>query len=242
MTALTASQLLGALLVGVIPSLLWFFFWTREDHEQPEPKLLLAGCFLAGMIAVILAIPVEGWLVHIFPDNFAKYVSWSAAEEILKFIAVIVAALFTRWNDEPIDTMIYCIAVALGFAALENTFFVMTPLSYGDVATGIIHGNLRAVGATLVHVVSSALLGFSLSLTFYRPKIVKFLVWLVALAGAITVHAAFNLSILGASPTDTLRSFGWIWGAVVVMIILFEEIKAIKSPSTPPALSDIIAE
>jgi hypothetical protein len=35
------------------------------------------------------------------------------------------------------------------------------------------------------------------------------------------------LSIINANSTDTLKAFGWIWGAVVVLIILFEEVKAV---------------
>ncbi len=225
---MTASQFGGALLVGLIPSLLWLFFWTREDHEQPEPRTLLAGCFFAGMVAVLLAIFAEQYIAGIVADPSLKYTLWAVVEEIFKFVAVALVALFTRYNDEPIDAMVYCIAVALGFAALENTLFVMTPLSHGDLAASIIHGNLRSIGATLVHVVSSALVGFGLSLAFYRGHAAKFFFWLLALGAAIAIHASFNLSVVNAGATDVLKAFGWIWGAVVVMIILFEEVKAVR--------------
>lgn len=215
-------------MVGVIPSLLWFFFWMREDAEQPEPRALLIGCFVGGMVTVLVAIFVEQYIATLVADPTLKYTYWAIVEEVLKFAAVTAVALFTRHNDEPIDAMIYCIAVALGFAALENTLFVLTPLSNGDLATSIIHGNLRSIGATLVHVVSSALIGFGLSLTFYRGPGAKLLLWVLGLGAAVAVHASFNLAIVNAGPLDTLRSFGWIWGAVVIMIILFEEIKAVK--------------
>lgn len=204
----------------------------REDTEQPEPRSLLTACFFGGMLAVLIAIFAEQYVAGIVADPNWKYTWWAAIEEIMKFVAVALIALFTRYNDEPVDAMIYCITVALGFAALENTLFVLTPLSNGDLVSGIIHGNLRSVGATLVHVVSSALVGFGLSLTFYRSRAAKFFCLVLALGGAIAIHAAFNVTIVNAGPMDTLKAFGWIWGAVVVMIILFEEIKAVKPKVT----------
>ncbi|MCX6715802.1 MAG: PrsW family intramembrane metalloprotease [Candidatus Taylorbacteria bacterium] len=225
---MTGSQFAGALLVGLIPSLLWLFFWMREDADQPEPRSLLAGCFFAGMFTVVVAIFAEQYIGVIVNDISLKYTLWSGIEEIFKFAAVALVALFTRHNDEPIDAMVYCIAVALGFAALENALFVMAPLSHGELATSIIHGNLRSIGATLVHVVSSAIIGFSLGLTFYRGHAMKFLSLVIGLIVAVAIHTSFNLSIINAGPTDTLKAFGWIWGAVVVMIILFEEVKAVR--------------
>lgn len=233
---MSGSQFAGALLVGVIPSLLWLFFWMREDSEQPEPRSLLAGCFFVGMIVVVVAIFVEQFIAGIVTDPVAKYTWWAVVEEVLKFVAVACVGLFARSNDEPIDAMIYCVAVALGFAALENALFVMTPLSNGELAASIIQGNLRSIGATLVHVVSSALVGFGLSLAFYRGRAMKFLLWLGGLLGAIAIHTAFNLSIIGADASDTLKAFGWIWGAVVVMIVLFEEVKGVKPKIPAPVV------
>lgn len=225
---MTLPQFAAALLVGLIPSLLWLFFWLREDSAHSEPRALLAGCFLAGMLMTLISIPIEQWLAGLTGNESLKYTFWAMTEEILKFAGVAIVALYTRWNDEPVDAMIYCIAVALGFAALENTLFIMNPLSQGGLAASIIHGNLRSIGATLVHVVCSATIGFALGFNFYHGKVVKFFAWLIAVLGAIAVHASFNISIVHAGATDTLRAFGWIWGAVVIMIILFEEVKAVR--------------
>ena len=74
---------------------------------------------------------------------------------------VSMVALHSVHNKEPIDAMIYCIVVALGFAALENTFFIMDPLLNGEVTKGLLTGNMRFIGSTLVHIVSSASIGFA---------------------------------------------------------------------------------
>ena len=87
---------------------------------------------------------------------------------------------------------------------------------------------MRFIGATLVHVVSSSFIGFMVGYVFYRGWFAKAIATLIGLTGAITLHATFNLSIINANSIDTLKAFGWIWGAVVILIILFEEVKAVR--------------
>jgi RsiW-degrading membrane proteinase PrsW (M82 family) len=236
---MTGTGFMYALLAGVGPSLVWLFFWTREDRDQPEPRSLLMGCFLAGMCAVFLAIPAEKYVAALLGGGPSMYALWAAIEEILKFVAVAAVALHSRYYDEPVDAMIYCIAVALGFAALENSLFIMGPLISGSLSVSLTTGNMRFIGATLVHVVSSGLVGFFLGTTFYRGRFARFLAWAVGLAGAIAIHSAFNIAIVGAGVMDTLKAFGWIWGAVVIMIVLFEEVKAVKPRLANPAAGEV---
>ncbi len=225
---MSATALTYALLSGLLPSFIWLFFWLREDYQRPEPRSLLIACFFGGMAAVVAAVFVEKYIATIYSDPTIRYTLWAAAEEILKFIAVAFIAIRSQENNEPIDAMIYCIVTALGFAALENALFIMGPLSGGEIAKSIVTGNMRFMGATLVHVVSSACVGFTLGYVFYHGKIVKIIAAIIGICGAIAIHTAFNLSIIESSATDTLKTFSWIWGAVVIMIILFEEIKVVR--------------
>ncbi|HEX7724318.1 MAG TPA: PrsW family glutamic-type intramembrane protease, partial [Candidatus Paceibacterota bacterium] len=176
---MTFTQFIAAVVVGLVPSIMWLIFWLHEDASHSEPRWMLVLCFCAGMIATLLCVPLEQWLQGYAHTESMKYTLWAVAEELVKFIAVAAVALHTRWNEEPIDAMIYCIAVALGFAALENTLFVMNPMTHGGaLAVSIIHGNLRSVGATLVHVVSSATIGFALGFNFYHGRIAKACAWI----------------------------------------------------------------
>lgn len=225
---MSATALTYALLSGLLPSFIWLWFWLREDRQHPEPRSLLAACFFGGILAVIAAVFAEKYIASIYSDPTIRYTLWAATEEILKFIAVAVIALRSQENDEPIDAMIYCIVTALGFAALENALFIMNPLSGGEIAKSIVTGNMRFMGATLLHVVSSASIGFTLGYVFYHGKLAKIIAAIVGLCGAIAIHTAFNLSIIEAGPADTLKTFSWIWGAVVILIILFEEVKVVR--------------
>lgn len=219
-----------AVLAGLVPSLLWLLFWLREDIH-PEPKFMIVVSFISGALAVIPAIFIEKSIADILTNTTNIYVFWAIIEELIKLSVIAIVALSSDYDDEPIDAMIYCISVALGFAALENALFILGPLSSGDWTTGIITINLRFIGATLVHIVSSATIGFALGYVFYHKKtLTKFIAVFIGLVSAIALHSAFNLSIINSDTTETLQTFGWIWGAVVILIVLFEEIKVVRPP------------
>jgi RsiW-degrading membrane proteinase PrsW (M82 family) len=232
-----------ALLSGILPALLWLWFWVKEDNLHPEPKKLIFLTFIAGAISVIAALVVEKLIADTLPgDSYstARYILWAATEEIVKLIAVTMVVFSSKKMDEPIDAMIYCITVALGFAALENSLFIFTHLNIGDVTKGIIAGNMRFMGATLVHVVSSAAIGFMIGLTLYKNIFLKSLSIALGVILAVALHATFNLSIIEVRvATDILKIFGWVWGAIVILLILFEEIKVVK-PKIPEVTKNLL--
>jgi RsiW-degrading membrane proteinase PrsW (M82 family) len=217
------------ILIGVIPALLWLWFWLKEDNLHPEPRKMLALSFIAGGICVAVAIILEGLIKELFVINDTYlYISWAFIEEIVKFIALVIVVMPSKYMDEPIDAIIYCITVALGFAAIENTLFVLSSLGNGEIARSIITGSLRFIGSSLVHVVSSATIGFMIGISFYKGKIVKILSTVLGIFIAVILHSSFNLAIIKASSVSALKVFGWVWCAVVILIILFEEIKTVK--------------
>lgn len=222
------TTVIYALLAGLLPSLLWLWFWLKEDNLHPEPRTILAASFVAGAIGVIIAIVLERYTQSVINDQTLRYIAWAAIEELVKFGVVVLIAFHANFLDEPIDAMIYCITAALGFAALENAFFILNPLSAGALSSSIITGNLRFIGATLVHVVSSASIGFMVGLSFYRGIFSKTLTIILGIILAIALHSAFNLAIIYSSAMTTLRVFGWVWLAAVILIILFEEVKAVR--------------
>jgi len=220
--------ILYALLGGILPSLIWLWFWLREDNLHPEPRSVIATSFLAGCLAVIVAIILEKITQDIITDTNLRYAAWAGIEEIVKLGAALLVAFHANILDEPIDAMIYCITVALGFAALENALFIFNPLHLGEFAAGIITGNLRFIGATLVHVVSSAAIGFMIGLSFYRGVVMRTFAVGLGIILAIALHTSFNLAIIQTTATSALKVFGWVWVAAVILIILFEEIKAVR--------------
>lgn len=227
----SSNTVLFASLGGILPALLWLWFWRKEDRLHPEPRSLIMAAFMGGMLAVLPALPAEQWIWNATANTTIVIVGWAIIEEVLKYAASYFTALRRRENDEPIDSLIYLITAALGFAALENAFFLAGAFEKGGLAGGIDLGMLRFVGATLLHVLTSGTLGFFLASGFYQNKFLKRLDWVIGLFAAIFLHAVFNFYILKGqgSGASTLSVFAFVWLAIVLLLIGFEKVKQLKA-------------
>ena len=217
----------AALAGGVLPALAWLWFWRREDSVHPEPRRLIALAFFAGMVTVVIVIPVQKFIAPYLASTAILYTAWSAIEEVMKYLAARFTVLNRREDDEPIDPVIYMVAVALGFAALENALFFLSPLSGDTFLQTFLTGNLRFIGATLLHVLASAVIGVAIGLAFYKPKATRRLYALWGVILATLLHSAFNFFILNTPETHLLRTFGFVWVGLIVLLAVLEYVKRI---------------
>ncbi|MAZ67176.1 hypothetical protein CL652_00155 [bacterium] len=215
-----------AALGGILPALVWVWFWNREDAKHPEPKQLIVAAFLVGMVTVAAVIPLEK-MATVFLSGTAMVVAWAAIEEIMKFALAYFTVLSHKANDEPIDPLIYMITVALGFAAAENTLFLIDPISNSGIIESILTGNFRFLGATLLHVLASSAVGLMLGLAFYRRKLVKFWYGAIGLILAIILHGLFNFFILKSNGNELMQVFMFVWIGLILLLIAFEHVKRI---------------
>lgn len=221
------QEFIISILAGFVPALVWLLFWIREDRKHPEPKKLLALTFFAGMLSILPAL----WLERIAANYLTGtmlIVWWSLIEELLKFAFAYVVILRSKDVDEPIDYIIYMVAVALGFAAVENAFFIFGPASPGGFALqSIWTGNVRFIGATLLHVVTSSAIGVSMALAFYKDEARKRQYLAAGLILAIALHAAFNLTIMISDGKSGLTASTLVWIGVIIILLLFERVKKV---------------
>jgi RsiW-degrading membrane proteinase PrsW (M82 family) len=220
--------ILAAAAGGILPALAWLWFWRREDSRSPEPRRLIALAFFAGMVTVGLVIPMEKYAATFLVGQTAIFTAWSFIEEIMKYVAARASVLWRREDDEPIDPVIYMVTTALGFAALENSLFLLSPLSGSTLLQTIITGNLRFIGATLLHVLSSAVIGVALGFAFYKPKRVKRLYAFWGVILACILHSTFNFFILNAAEDHLLRTFAFVWLGLIALLAVLEFIKRIR--------------
>lgn len=228
-------SILAAALGGILPALAWLWFWLREDSRNPEPRMLIALAFLAGMISVAIAVPLElsakqlleAGTLGFVASSTVIYSIWSAMEELIKYALAYATVLRRADDDEPIDPVIYMVTVALGFAGAENVLFLLSPLSGQTLAQTIATGDLRFVGATLLHVLSSSLIGVALGLSFYWRRRSHYTMGLIGLAAAIALHISFNYLILNTPQEMLLRTFSYVWIGVIALLAVLEYIKRI---------------
>lgn len=223
------QTLLYALLGGILPALLWLWFWLKEDSRKPEPRGLILLAFVAGMIGVVVVLPMEKFAFKFFPDGSVTLLTvWAAIEELVKFGAMSIIVFKSKFFDEPIDAIIYMITVALGFAALENSLFLVGPLMNGEAIVSFLTGNLRYIGATLLHVGASASIGIAMGLSFYKNKFIKTISVLIGIITAIVLHTLFNFSIMNSNGENTFLVLFFLWLVIIVVIFFFEKVRWIR--------------
>jgi RsiW-degrading membrane proteinase PrsW (M82 family) len=200
------------------------FFWLFEDRCEPEPKRYIFYTFVLGMLMVPLVLPIEQYSQTMF-SGIALYIAWAAAEEILKFAAAYFAAL--RWSvfDEPLDAVMYMATAALGFSAAENALFLIPAIMNGEALKALATGDLRFIGATLLHTLASATVGLMMALSFNKPAATRTLYALLGLILATALHTLFNFFILQESGGGTFLVFLCIWVGIVAVLLLVERIK-----------------
>ena len=211
-----------AIITGLLPSLLWLFFWLRLDRRRGEPFALLFICFIVGAASVLFATLLQGGVRELMPDSNARIVVFAGIEEVLKFFVFYMVAYQSDFNDEPIDASIYLITVALGFAALENIFYVIAPATQEGLTAGLLTGGFRFFGSTLLHTIASAFIGIFVTLA---PRGFKSMGMFLGIAGAIFLHSTFNFFILKNDSASFLQVYGYLWVAAIINLVILEKLR-----------------
>lgn len=189
--------------LALLPSIIWLFFYLRKD-KHPEPKAMILKVFIWGILIAFPAILAENLAIdaiktlglpNVIHISLVYLIAVAITEEVLKFL-VVYLEVFKRTTqmDEPIDAMMYMIVAALGFAAIENTFLVL-PLFQDDFTTAINVLITRFVGATFLHVLASAIIGYYFALSLFKPE-KRFPLLIHGFALAILLHGFYNILVV----------------------------------------------
>ena len=193
MTTLFTTAILLTLAIG--PALFWLLFFYRKDKYEPEPLPWIIKIFLLGTL-IVIPIAIGESIAGIVVSEFVVFVIVAPIiEECGKFFIVKRYVYLTHEFDEPVDGIIYAIAAALGFASLENIFYVFSiPLT--ELATLSTVVFLRAILSVPGHALFSSMWGHSLGIVkFENPRNPSKII-IIGLAGAIVFHALFNYFLL----------------------------------------------
>src|SRR3989304_6603096 len=205
-----------AVVASSISILIWVWFWTRKQSLDNKSAIFV---FVGGAIAVLFALPFQKAFSIFIPGSPPIVLFlWATVEEVIKLSVVLCAIKFLKIDRA--KTLIYMIVAALGFAALENVLYVVGPLIGEDTTRSVITGNLRFIGASLLHVVASSIIGVALAFSFYISVRKRAVITTLALTLAIVFHAIFNLSVIHWDNWGTIFSFFITWVLALVLIYL----------------------
>jgi len=204
-------------LITLLPSILLILYFFLSDKFN-EPKKLTFQIFILGVLSIIPAFYLNNFILRNFStgDKFndallTGFFAGGLVEEILKFSILYFFILKKDEFNEPMDGIVYGVAASLGFASLENFYYVYFRSS--EFGLEEIHlAIFRAFTAVPMHGLVGCVMGFYFGLLAFTGNY-KFLGY--ALVVPIIFHGTYNF----------LLSFNFFYAFFIVIILLIFSIK-----------------
>ncbi|MBO4915920.1 MAG: PrsW family intramembrane metalloprotease [Oscillospiraceae bacterium] len=150
------------ILLAVLPGIVLFYIVWKHDKIEKEPGSLLLRLFILGALTTISAMLIgtlggyfvkdlfeENSLIYLIIDNFLLT---ALVEEGGKYVVM----KKTTWRhpafNYTFDAVLYAVTASLGFAVVENIFYVID----GDVSTAL----MRAVLSVPGHAIDGLFMGY----------------------------------------------------------------------------------
>lgn len=145
------------------------YVYFRDKYEKEPIKLILKGILLGALIIFPVGI-LENYLIAIAKayEPIPKaawdgFIVAAATEEVFKYLMVILLIWRNPNFNEKFDGIVYAVSVALGFATIENVFYVF---SENTMQVGLV----RAFTAVPGHTIFGIVMGFHLGLAKFSHK------------------------------------------------------------------------
>ena len=155
---------MGTLLITILPSLLIVTFFVKSD-QFPEPTKQIVKIFFYGILICFPAFYLNTALMDIYANTkiseslISSFLSAAPVEEVLKFTVLYSLVYKMKDFNEPIDGIVYGVTVSLGFATLENIYYVYVLNDYFDTSSQSL-AVLRSFSAIPAHGVFGATMGY----------------------------------------------------------------------------------
>jgi RsiW-degrading membrane proteinase PrsW (M82 family) len=212
--------------LGALPALLVMGYMDRLDRKRPEPPASLRRVAIAGAVAVIPCIIIELILDRLgrgLPEYtgaiYKGFIVAAAVEELAKVLCV---RLFI-WNrpefDERMDGIVYAARAGLGFALVENVFYLLGQRhNFTSLAVVFL---MRAVFAVPGHAIFAGVMGyFAARRRFDRtgPGLIGGYVLAVLMHGSYDA-AIFSSVISGSYATSDPMTYGLLGVPVLIVLV-----------------------
>ena len=224
------------LLLACLPAyILGKYIYSKDNNK--EPKKLLKKIVIFGVLSSIPAIIGEMIFSHFFPEPdglygylFKYFIGVALIEEFCKFLPGYVIGIKGKEFDEVYDSIVYMAFSALGFALIENIFYVLE--------NGVVNGILRAILSVPGHIGYGVIMGYFLGIAYKNlkngDKIHYFLNILYGFFIAVICHGLYDFSIsYGIAKMDLILTlFAFLLCLFVFVFSLTKIIKVTKNKET----------
>lgn len=191
------------LLIGlsILPAIAIVAYFYLLDRHEREPIGMILLCFVFGIISTYPALKLEEFgvldICVTASDNFLMTFTFAFlivafSEELMKFI-FLRYYIFTKADfNEPLDGIVYSVAISMGFAAMENILHVVLRTEDFKEALEIVYS--RTLTAVPAHAAFAMSMGYFTGLA-KKQEHRKSVLLMIGLASAIFLHGLYDFFI-----------------------------------------------
>ena len=195
-----------AFAVAVLPAILLLIYIYKKD-AKPEPKGQIWKAILLGAATVIPIVIIENIIsAFLFGEGgeAQSFISHcvdaffvaALPEESFKLLALWLVLRKNPHFDEHFDGIVYSVCVGLGFATIENIFYVVGDGDWASV------GIMRAIFSVPGHYAFAVLMGFYYAQYHFVKR--SFLNWLGILWVPVIAHGIYDSIVMNIGINDYL--------------------------------------
>ena len=214
---------MSLLLVTILPSILIILFFVNSDKFK-EPKSEIIKVFIFGILITIPAYILNTFLGDFWYNNtkvsqnlISSFLTAAPVEEGLKLSILYYFVYKMKDFNEPLDGIVYGVTASLGFATLENIYYVYLLADHFQT-TSMALAVVRSFSAVPAHAVFGIFMGyFFMKYSFIKKGDNLFFAFIVP----FVLHGCYNLFISSNFFVSlTLVIIAWI-----VALRLFSRLK-----------------
>lgn len=164
-----------------MPALGWLALYYHRDYRDPEPKKVIAQTFLAGAAVGLPFLLLRYSILWLNLDSLifqgiTTVVIFAALEEMAKLSAAIFVVTKNKLAfNQVIDGVVYAVVAALGFAFLENTFYISSFFANTESTNLLVYMiAFRSLGTMLAHTLFSGTAGLIWAYAHFSKQITPF--------------------------------------------------------------------
>ena len=214
---------MALLLATILPSILIILFFVYSDKFK-EPKGEIIKVFVYGILITIPAYFLNTYISDFFYNNtrvseglISSFLTAAPVEEGLKLSVLYYFVYKMKDFNEPIDGIVYGVTVSLGFATLENLYYVYLLADYFET-TSMALAVIRSFSAVPAHAVFGVFMGyFFMKYAFIKKGDNLFFAFIVP----FVLHGCYNLF----TTSNFFISLGLILISWIIALRLFSRLK-----------------
>ena len=214
---------MALLLATILPSILIILFFVYSDKFK-EPRGEIIKVFIYGILITIPAYFLNTYISDFFYNNtrvseglISSFLTAAPVEEGLKLSVLYYFVYKLKDFNEPIDGIVYGVTVSLGFATLENLYYVYLLADYFET-TSMALAVIRSFSAVPAHAVFGVFMGyFFMKYAFIKKGDNLFFAFVVP----FVLHGCYNLF----TTSNFFVSLGLILISWIIALRLFSRLK-----------------